>query len=84
MIVSTEVKPQELIDRITHEWVQLGGARLQIKDLQIIESETVVTFFRVSTMTPKSVLLAELKKILLETQQRASKDLLDTSTQLFP
>ncbi len=83
MIVSTEVKPQELIACITHEWVQLGGAQLQIKDLQTIESETVVTFFRVSMMTPKSVLLAKLKEILLKTQQQASKDLLDTSTYDF-
>ena len=83
MIVSTEVRPQELIDRVTHEWSRAGGSRLQIKDLQTIESETVVTFFRVSTLTPKSVILAELKKILLQAQQKASAESLDFSTYDF-
>jgi hypothetical protein len=64
MIVSTEVRPQELINRITHEWARAGGNRLQIKDLQTIESVMVVTFFCVSTMTPKAVILAELRMIL--------------------
>ncbi len=80
MIVSTEVRPQELTDCVTHEWARSGGNRLKIKDLQTIESKTVVTFFCVSTMTPKAVLLAELRTILLQAQQRASEEALDTST----
>ena len=79
MVVSTAVRPQELLDRITHEWARTGGNRLQIKDLQTIESETVVTFFRVSTLTPKAVILAELRMILLQAQKRASADDLDSS-----
>jgi hypothetical protein len=83
MAISTQVKPQELIDRITHEWACLNGTRLQVKDLQSIESKTVVTFFRVSTMTPKEVLLAELRRILIEAQKQASEDLLDTTSVNF-
>jgi len=79
MIVSTEVRPQELIDRVSHEWARSGGNRLQIKDLQTIESMTVVSIFRVSTLTPKAVLLSELRTILLQAQQRASEDTIDTS-----
>ena len=70
MIISTQVEPSELIDRLTHEWSRINGTRLQIKDLQSISSETVVTFFKMSTATPKKVILAELIKILLETQKR--------------
>ncbi len=44
-IVSTEVHPQELIDCITHEWAHSGGNHIQFKDLQMLESETLVTFF---------------------------------------
>jgi hypothetical protein len=79
MVVSSEVQPQEIIDQVTHQWAHLNSTRLQIKDLQSIESERVVTFFKVSTMTPKEVILVELTKILLEAQRRASDDLLDTS-----
>jgi hypothetical protein len=72
MVISSEVRPQEIVDRVTHEWTRLNGTHLQIKELQSIKSETVVTFFKVSTLTPKGTLLAELKKILLEAQQKAS------------
>ncbi len=70
MVISTQVEPPELIDRLTHEWSRINGTRLQVKDLQSISSETVVTFFKTSTATPKKVILAELIKILLETQKR--------------
>jgi hypothetical protein len=83
MVISTEVRPQELINRITHEWSRIGGSRLQIKDLQTIESEMVVTFFRVSTLTPKAVILAELRMILLQAQKRASAEDLDSSAYDF-
>ncbi len=79
MVISTEVNRQELIDLVTHNWARLNRIRLHIKDLQSIESKTVVTFFKVSTMTPKEVIMAELWKILLEAQRRASDNLLDTT-----
>jgi hypothetical protein len=79
----SEVQSQESMDRVTHKQVHLNGTQLQIKDLQSIESEMVVTFFKVSMMTPKEVTLAELTKILLEAQKRASDDLLDTTTYDF-
>ncbi len=45
MVVSSGVPPQEIIDRTTHEWARANGTRLQIKDLQYVDSETVVTIF---------------------------------------
>ncbi len=33
MVISAEVSPQELIDRVTHERARLNGTRLHIKDL---------------------------------------------------
>jgi hypothetical protein len=80
MVISSVVPPQEIINGVTHEWVRLNGTRLQIKDLQSIDSKTVVTFFKVSTMTPNEVLLAELTKILHEAQKRVQQDSLDTTT----
>jgi hypothetical protein len=77
MIVSSDVDPKEIIDRTTHEWSRMNGARLQIKELQFVNSETVVSFYKVSKLTPKEVLLAELRKILLAAQEKAKEDDLD-------
>jgi hypothetical protein len=44
MIVLTEVRPQELLDPVTHEWARTGGSRLQIKDLQTIKSKRLKFF----------------------------------------
>ncbi len=78
MVISTQAEPSELIDRLTHEWSRINGTRLQVKDLQSISSETVVTFFKMSTATPKKVILAELIKILLETQKRIKEEAIKT------
>ncbi len=83
MVVSTEVRPHEIIDRIAHEWACLNGSCLQMKDLQSISSETVVIFFKVSTATPKHVILAKLKTNLLEAQKRVQDDLLNITTYDF-
>jgi hypothetical protein len=64
LIVSCNVKPQEIIDQIAHEWNKSGGTKLQIKELQDMDSKMVVSFFRVSTATRKEVILVELSKIL--------------------
>jgi hypothetical protein len=76
MVTSTEVDPLELINGLTHEWSQLNGSRLQVKDLQSISSEMVVTFFKMSTAIPKQVLLVELTRTLVEAQKRCRDDLL--------
>jgi hypothetical protein len=80
MVISSKVKPQEIIERVTHKWACLNGTCLQVKDLQSTESKTVVTFFKVSTLTPRDVLLAKLKKILLEAQNQALNNCQDPST----
>ena len=77
MIVSSDVDPKEIIDRTTHEWSRINGVRLQIKELQFVDSETVVSIYKVSKLTPKEVLLAELRKILLAAQEKAKEDNLD-------
>ncbi len=74
MIVSLETPPTDIIEQTTHEWAQLNGVRLQVKELQFVESETVVTFYKVLKLTLKAVLLAELRKILLRAQVRARED----------
>jgi hypothetical protein len=77
MIVLSEVAPADIIERTTHERARLNGVRLQVKELQFVESETVVTFYKVSKLTPKAVLLAELRKMLLMAQEWAKADNLE-------
>ncbi len=70
VISSEEVEPKEIIERTTHEeWSRMNGMHPQIKDLQFIESETVVSIYKVSKNNPKDVLLAELEKILTMTSR---------------
>ncbi len=64
MVVSSEVEPREIIDRVTHEWARLNGTCLQVKELQFVNIKTVASIFKVSTATRKEVIHAELKRIL--------------------
>jgi hypothetical protein len=70
-VVSASVPPGEVFERITHEWACIGGTRIAIKDLQNLDSKTVVSIFKVSTATDKHVILAELKRILSNAQAKA-------------
>jgi hypothetical protein len=77
MVILSKVEPKEIIERTTHEWSRMNGMRLQIKDVQSIESETMVSIYKVLKNTPKDVLLVELEKILIMTQERARDDNMD-------
>ena len=77
MVVSSEVEPVEIIERVTHEWARLNGTRLQVKDLQFVDSETVVSIFKISTATNKDVIREELKRILLNAQSKAQSEYMD-------
>jgi hypothetical protein len=51
--------------------VQKGGIKLEVKGLQSLESETILMLFNVYTLTPKKILLDELKMILSKAQAMA-------------
>jgi hypothetical protein len=55
----------------------MNGVRLQIKDLQFMESETVMSIYKVSKNTPKDVILKELEKNLIMTQEKVRDDNMD-------
>jgi hypothetical protein len=58
---------------VIHEWHQIGGVGLQIKELQTFKSETILSLFNIFTSTNKKILLAELHEILTEAQSRVQK-----------
>jgi hypothetical protein len=74
IVVSSEVDPKEIIERMTHKWARLNGSRLVVKDLQFIDSETVVSIYKVSKSNPKDVLMRELEKLLHMTQEKVEED----------
>jgi hypothetical protein len=61
MVISSEVEPNKIIECTAHEWSRMNGVQLQIKDLQFMESETVVSIYKVSKNTPKDMILKELE-----------------------
>jgi hypothetical protein len=77
MVILPEVEPKEIIECTTHEWSCMNITRLQIKDLQFMESETVVSIYKVLKNNPKDVILKELEKILIMTQEKARDDNMD-------
>jgi hypothetical protein len=77
MVVSSKVEPKEIIERNIHEWARLNGTHLQVKDLQFVDSETVVSIFKVSITMNKEVIHAELKRILLNAQAKAQIEFMD-------
>ncbi len=80
MVVSSEVEPREIINRVTYDWERLNGTCLQVKDLQLVDSKTVVSIFKVSTTTKKEVIHTELKRIFLNAQAKASVKYMDQET----
>ncbi len=68
LVVSSAVDPKEIIERCLHEWTCSRGTKMNIKDLQDINSESMVNLFKVSTLTRKEVILAEPRKILFKAQ----------------
>jgi hypothetical protein len=52
----------------------MNGQCIQIKELQDVASKTVVSFFKLSTETAKSVIIAEFKKILNKTHAIAAEN----------
>ena len=80
MFILSEVDPKEILACMTHKWARMNGARLQIKELKFVDSETVVSIYKVSKLTPKEVILAKLKKILLMAQDKAREGNIDILT----
>jgi len=70
MAIATDIEPSEVISRISHEWSRLGGTRLQVKELQSFDSETIPALFNILTVNSKDTLKSELHQILAETQDR--------------
>ncbi len=70
MAITTDLEPHEVIARISHKWNRLGGTRLQVKELQTFESDTIAALFNILTVNSKDTLKSELHKILVDTQER--------------
>jgi hypothetical protein len=70
MAIATDTDPEELILHVIHEWHRMGRVRLQIKELQTFESETILLLFNIFTATNKKIILVELHEILTAAQNQ--------------
>ena len=65
--IATDKEPEDLLSRIIHEWQRRGGIPLWIKELQSLESDTILAFYNIFTTTPKKYnILQEFCAIFLE------------------
>ena len=80
--IATDKEPEDLLSRIIHEWQRRGGIPLWIKELQSLESDTILAFYNIFTATPKKYILQEFCAILLELQSMAQE--LDTTEFFWP
>jgi hypothetical protein len=71
MAFATDVEPEDLLVRISHEWHRRGGIMLKVKDLQSFDGETILCLFNVFTGTNKKTVLEELCEILSKAQALA-------------
>jgi hypothetical protein len=71
LIIFPDVDPTKIIAQTTYKWTCINRQHMQIKDLQDVASEMVVTFFKLSTETSKAVILAKLSKMMATTQTMA-------------
>jgi hypothetical protein len=73
MAIATDKEPEDLLERISHEWHQREDIVLKVNELQSFESETILCLFNVFTSTPKQTVLAELCDILSKAQDLAQE-----------
>jgi hypothetical protein len=83
MAILSKVDPKEIIECTAHEWSRINGMRLQIKNLQFMESETIVSIYKVLKNTPKDVILKELERILIMTQEKAKDNSIEVEVHDF-
>jgi hypothetical protein len=74
LVISLDVEPAEIITPTSYEWTWMNGQCIKIKELQDLASKTVVSFFKLSTETAKSVIIAKFKKIQNKTRTVAAEN----------
>ena len=81
--IATDKEPEDLLSRIIHEWQRCGGIPLWIKELQSLESDTILAFYNIFTAIPKKYnILQEFCAILLELLSMTQE--LDTTEFFWP
>jgi hypothetical protein len=61
---SCDVDPDDLIERVIHEWRRQGGNRLELSELECFESETAIVIYNLLHDGNTSTLLKEARRFL--------------------
>ena len=72
--MSCNIEPEDLLNRISFEWGEMEGRRLQIKDLPSFLSETPFALYKIYNQGHWPSIIRELTMILGKAKYLARKD----------
>ena len=74
---SCDVDPDDLIERVIHEWRRQGGNRLELSELECFESETAIVIYNLLHDGSTSTLLKEARRFLNEAKKAEEEEAID-------
>ena len=63
---SSDVEPEDILQRVRHEWTRMNGQKIYIKSIPSFQTETPVAIYRMFNMAHHSTIVAELTLILYQ------------------
>ena len=72
--MSCDIEPEDLLNRISFEWGEMKGRRLQIKDLPSFLSETLFVLYKIYNQGHWPSVIRELTTILGKAKEATRKD----------
>ena len=72
--MSCNIKPEDLLNRISFEWGEMKGRRLQIKDLPYFLSETPFALYNIYNQGHWTSIIRELTMVIGKARDTAMKD----------
>ena len=72
--ISCDEEPEWILERVSFEWAQIRGNRLEVKQLSSFLTRPAVTLYYVRNNANISTLAPELKQMLEETRDKAFEE----------
>ena len=72
--MSCDNKPEEIVERVRHEWRRKGGNKLEVSELRCLETAPVMVLFNISNEGNRHAIRAEAVR-LMKWPARHEKDM---------
>ena len=76
--VSCDDEPEEIVERVRHEWRRRGGNKLEVSELRCLETASAMVLFNISNEGNLHAIRAEALRLM----KRAAKHKKDMQTAL--